>query len=110
VSGSTAPLRGFRPVGAAGSIFEKFGKWADLPKRADGSPDVWSRFSEEQLLTNIMLYVAPSSVVTATWIYHGKRLDVNRHGNGTLLQIARKSLPRQKNLWATSGSGNLPSA
>jgi pimeloyl-ACP methyl ester carboxylesterase len=63
------------PVGAAGWILEKFGKWADLPTTADGSPDVWSKFSEEQLLTNIMLYVAPSSVVTATWIYHGKRLE-----------------------------------
>ena len=63
------------PVGAAGWILEKFGQWADLPKRADGSPDIWSKFSEEELLTNIMLYVAPSSVVTATWIYHGKRLE-----------------------------------
>ncbi|MET0534821.1 MAG: epoxide hydrolase [Steroidobacter sp.] len=63
------------PVGAAAWIFEKFGKWADLPKRADGSPDVWSRFSEEELLTNIMLYVTSSAVVTATWIYHGKRLE-----------------------------------
>ena len=63
------------PVGAAAWILEKFGKWADLPTTADGSPDIWSKFSEEQLLTNIMLYVAPSSVVTATWIYHGKRLE-----------------------------------
>lgn len=63
------------PVGAAAWIFEKFGKWADLPTTADGSPDIWSKFSEEQLLTNIMLYVATSSVVTATWIYHGKRLE-----------------------------------
>jgi len=63
------------PVGAAAWILEKFGKWADLPKRADGSPDVWSRFSEEELLTNIMLYLVPSSVVTATWIYHGMRLE-----------------------------------
>lgn len=63
------------PVGAAGWILEKFGQWADLPKRVDGSPDLWSKFSEEELLTNIMLYVAPSSVVTATWIYHGKRLE-----------------------------------
>jgi len=63
------------PVGAAAWILEKYGKWADLPKRADGSPDIWSKFSEEELLTHIMLYVAPSSVVTATWIYHGKRLE-----------------------------------
>lgn len=63
------------PVGAAGWILEKFGKWADLPTTGDGSPDIWSKFSEEELLTNIMLYVAPSAVVTATWIYHGKRLE-----------------------------------
>lgn len=63
------------PVGAAGWILEKFGKWADLPTTADGSPDIWSTFSEDELLTNIMLYVAPSSVVTATWMYHGKRLE-----------------------------------
>jgi microsomal epoxide hydrolase len=63
------------PVGAAGWILEKFGQWAELPKRADGSPDLWSKFSEEELLTNIMLYLAPSSMVTATWIYHGKRLE-----------------------------------
>ncbi|MBC9176190.1 epoxide hydrolase family protein [Pseudoroseomonas ludipueritiae] len=63
------------PVGAAGWILEKFGKWADLPTTTDGSPDIWSKFSEEELLTNIMLYVAPSAVVTATWIYHGKRLE-----------------------------------
>jgi pimeloyl-ACP methyl ester carboxylesterase len=63
------------PVGVAGWMLEKFGKWADLPKLADGSPDLWSKFSEEELLTSIMLYVAPSAVVTATWIYHGKRLE-----------------------------------
>ncbi|MCX5496209.1 epoxide hydrolase [Kaistia dalseonensis] len=63
------------PVGAAAWILEKFGVWADLPRRADGSPDLWSRFSEEQLLTNIMLYVAPPAVVTASWIYHGQRLE-----------------------------------
>jgi pimeloyl-ACP methyl ester carboxylesterase len=63
------------PVGAAAWILEKFGKWADLPKREDGSPDLWSKFSEEELLTNIMLYLAPSSFVTATWMYHGKRLE-----------------------------------
>jgi pimeloyl-ACP methyl ester carboxylesterase len=61
------------PVGAAAWILEKFGVWSDLPKRDDGSPDLWARFSEEQLLTNVMLYVAPPAVVTATWIYQGER-------------------------------------
>ena len=67
------------PVGAAAWIMEKFGMWADLPRTADGTPDIWSKFSEEQLLTNIMLYVAPSAMVTATWIYRGKRLEGSDH-------------------------------
>lgn len=76
------------PVGAAGWILEKFGKWADLPKTADGGPNIWSKFSEQQLLTNIMLYVAPSAVVTATWIYHGKRLEgSDRFPAGTRIRV-----------------------
>lgn len=63
------------PVGVAGWILEKFGAWADLSKLENGDPDLWSKFSEEELLTNIMLYVAPSAVVTATWIYRGRRLE-----------------------------------
>jgi len=63
------------PVGLAGWILEKFGMWADLPKHADGSPDLWVRFTEEQMLTNIMLYLGPSAAVTSTWIYRGKRLE-----------------------------------
>lgn len=76
------------PVGAAAWILEKFGKWADLPVNADGDPDVWSTFSEEQLLTNIMLYVATSSFVTATWMYHGKRLEgSSKFPAGTKIQV-----------------------
>ena len=63
------------PVGVAGWILEKIGKWADLPITSDGAPDIWSKFSEEEVLTNIMLYLGPSAAVTATWIYHGKRLE-----------------------------------
>lgn len=63
------------PVGIAAWILEKFGVWADLPKCADGSPDLWSKFTEEQLLTNLMLYIASGAVVTASWIYQGQRLE-----------------------------------
>ncbi|MBK5437405.1 alpha/beta fold hydrolase [Pseudomonas sp. TH32] len=76
------------PVGAAGWILEKIGTWADLPKTTDGSPDLWSRFTEEQVLTNIMLYLAPSSMVTATWMYHGKRLEgSSKFPAGTRIQV-----------------------
>jgi pimeloyl-ACP methyl ester carboxylesterase len=76
------------PVGAAGWILEKFGKWADLPTTANGDPDIWSKFSEEELLTNIMLYIAPASFVTATWIYYGSRLEKSRMlPAGTRIQV-----------------------
>ncbi|KDU95951.1 epoxide hydrolase [Komagataeibacter rhaeticus AF1] len=75
-------------VGAAGWILEKFGRWTDLPTSADGSPDIWSRFPEEELITNIMLHVAPSAVVTATWIYLGRRLEgSDRFPAGTRIDV-----------------------
>lgn len=76
------------PVGAAGWILEKFGKWADLPTTVNGDPDIWSKFSEEKLLTNIMLYIAPASFVTATWIYYSSRLEKSRMlPAGTRIQV-----------------------
>lgn len=76
------------PVGVAGWILEKIGTWADLPRTPQGDPDPWARFSEEALLTNIMLYIAPSSVVTSTWMYRGKRLEQsNRFPPGTRIGV-----------------------
>src|SRR3546814_13167955 len=63
------------PVGVAAWILEKFGVWADVPRRADGSPDLWQAFDEDTLLTNIMLYVAPQAFVTSTWMYRGWVLE-----------------------------------
>lgn len=63
------------PVGVAAWILEKFGMWADVPRRADGSPDLWQAFDEDTLLTNIMLYVAPQAFVTSTWMYRGWVLE-----------------------------------
>jgi pimeloyl-ACP methyl ester carboxylesterase len=59
------------PVGAAAWIVEKFAAWSDLPRNADGVPDLLSRYTREQLLTNIMFYVVPGSFATAAWLYHG---------------------------------------
>lgn len=77
------------PVGVAAWVLEKFGVWADLPRRDDGSPDLWSRFSEERLLTNIMLYVASGAAVTATWIYQGHRKEgANKLPAGARVRVA----------------------
>ena len=76
------------PVGAAAWILEKFGNWSDLPKTLDGSPDIWSKYSEELLLTNIMLYMATSSMVSSTWIYHGKHIeDSQTFPSGTRIRV-----------------------
>lgn len=63
------------PVGVAAWIFEKFGEWADVPRNAEGTPDVWQAFDEDLLLTNIMLYLVTNSIVTSTWFYRGNLLE-----------------------------------
>lgn len=63
------------PVGTAAWILEKFGKWADLSTTKDGNPDIWSKFDEAQILTNIMLYLVTNSIVSSTWIYRGMYLE-----------------------------------
>lgn len=63
------------PVGVAAWILEKFGAWADVPRDEQGTPDLWEAFDEDTLLTNIMLYLAPKSFVTSTWMYRGRTLE-----------------------------------
>ncbi len=63
------------PVGAAGWIPEKFGTVGRSSDNRRWRPGQRSKFSEEELLTNIMLYIAPASFVTATWIYYGSRIE-----------------------------------
>lgn len=59
------------PVGTAAWILEKFALWSDLPRDEEGAPDLYARYSRDQLLTNIMFYVGPESFATASWLYHG---------------------------------------
>lgn len=58
------------PVGVAAWIIEKFAAWSDLPKEDDGSPDLLARYSFDDLITNIMFYVATGSFASAAWIYY----------------------------------------
>lgn len=77
------------PVGVAAWIFEKFGAWADVPRDTDGRPDLWQTFSEDLLLTNIMLYLAPRAFVTSTWMYRGRVLE----GSGQFAPGERVRVP-----------------
>lgn len=67
------------PVGVAGWLLEKFAAWSDVPRDAEGRPDVWKAFDEEFLLTNLMLYLATNAIVTSTWFYRGNVLEGSRH-------------------------------
>ena len=63
------------PVGVAAWILEKFGAWADVPSDEQGRPDLWRAFDEDQLLTNIMLYLVEGAFTTSTWMYRGRVLE-----------------------------------
>jgi pimeloyl-ACP methyl ester carboxylesterase len=65
------------PVGIAAWIIEKFAAWSDLPRAADGSPDLLARYSYDDLLTNIMFYVATDAFASSTWIYRGLAQEVD---------------------------------
>ena len=77
------------PVGVAAWILEKFGAWADVPRDAQGRPDLWQAFDEDLLLTNIMLYLVEGSFVTSTWMYRGRVLE----GSGEFPTGARIKVP-----------------
>jgi len=54
------------PMGTAAWILEKFHGWSDL----DGD-DLYSVYTRDQLLTNIMIYLVTGTFNTATWFYRG---------------------------------------
>lgn len=66
-------------VGVAAWIIERFAARADLPRNADGSPSLQSKFSLDQLLTNIIIYLVTRSFSTSTWIYKGCALEQPPH-------------------------------
>jgi microsomal epoxide hydrolase len=53
------------PLGFAAWVCEKFHGWADT------GGDIESRFTKDQLLTNIMLYLVNDAVQSAIWMYRG---------------------------------------
>lgn len=54
------------PVGVAAWILEKFHGWSDLR-----GGDLFSVYSRDQLLTNVMLYLLTDSIATSLWFYRG---------------------------------------
>lgn len=76
------------PVGIAAWIIEKFAAWSDLPRDAAGAPDLGARYSPDQLLTNIMIYLVTRSFATSTWMYRGYFAEEpNRMAPGTRIEM-----------------------
>jgi pimeloyl-ACP methyl ester carboxylesterase len=61
------------PVGIAAWIIEKFNSWSDTE-----GDDIESAHSKDELLTNIMVYIATQTFNTASWIYYGRREEGGR--------------------------------
>lgn len=55
------------PVGWAAWVVEKFWRWGDT------HGDVESRFSKDQLITNLMLYLVTGNVMSSVWMYYGSK-------------------------------------
>ena len=72
------------PVGQAAWIIDKFHAWSDLGGRA---PD--AVFSLDDLVTNVMFYVATGSFTTSAWIYRAAATEVMR----TLPRGTRVAVP-----------------
>jgi pimeloyl-ACP methyl ester carboxylesterase len=60
------------PVGTAAWILEKFHGWSDLGAHGD----IEKVYSKDQLLTNVMIYLATDSIATSVWYYRA-RLEEN---------------------------------
>ena len=54
------------PLGVGAWIFEKMKTWSDLK---DGDP--WSVYTRDEVLDNIMVYLADNTFGTASWMYAG---------------------------------------
>ncbi|MEL6829338.1 MAG: epoxide hydrolase, partial [Pseudomonadota bacterium] len=52
------------PMGTAAWILEKFHAWSDL---TDG--DLYSLYTRDQLLTNLMIYLVNDAIATSVWYY-----------------------------------------
>ncbi len=80
-------------VGQAAWIIDKFHAWSDL-----GGAEVDAVFDPDELLTNVMLYVATGSFTTSSWIYRAAQHEVMRllpRGARIEVPTAFASFPRE---------------
>ena len=87
------------PVGVAAWIIEKFNSWSDTV-----GDDVESAHSRDELLANIMVYLATGTFTTASWIYYGRREEGGRvmspEGRRVEVPTACALFPEELLAWA----------
>ncbi|WP_300377665.1 epoxide hydrolase family protein [Henriciella sp.] len=79
------------PVGTAAWILEKFHGWSDLE-----NGDLWSVYSRDQLLTNVMIYLVNDAIATSVWYYTALFLE------------GGVALPEGKRVEVPTGFANYP--
>jgi len=77
------------PAGIAAWIVEKFRTWSDC------GGDIESVYSKDQLLTNIMFYWAPNSIVSAARMYFESRRDTGGFGGRVEVPVAAAVFPKE---------------
>ncbi|MGD9934270.1 MAG: epoxide hydrolase family protein [Dehalococcoidia bacterium] len=77
------------PAGTAAWIVEKFRTWSDC----DGK--IESVYNKDQLLTNIMFYWAPNSIVSAARMYYESRRDTGGFGGRVEVPVAAAVFPKE---------------
>jgi pimeloyl-ACP methyl ester carboxylesterase len=60
------------PMGYAGWVLEKFHGWGDT------HGDIESRFTKDQLITNLMIHLVNDAVTSMIWSYVGAAMEVRR--------------------------------
>jgi epoxide hydrolase len=76
------------PIGAAAWIVEKLKVWSDSPNEFD------LPFTNDQVLTNIMLYLVTDTMGSSVWFYRGARDDIGPTGRITV-PTGYASLPKE---------------
>lgn len=79
------------PMGTAAWILEKFHGWSQLK---DG--DLFSVYSKDQLLTNVMIYLVNDAIATSVWYYNA------------FLQEGGPALPEGERCETPTGFANFP--
>jgi pimeloyl-ACP methyl ester carboxylesterase len=81
------------PVGLAAWIVEKFRGWSDC------NGDVETRFTKDELLTNVMLYWVTQSITSSMRLYY--ETDLARTGQGPRVEVPTAAAIFPKELYKT---------